>query len=296
MIEKGWMDSKKYRFKGHESFVPREGWFTKALKEISLEDGESTFKEYYGADRLGVGPNMAKAIRYWLEAANLINMVAGKARLTEIGKAILEHDLYIEDPFTLWIIHMNLVMNSEKATAWYMFFSEFDMDFFTGEEMKSVMSHLVEMDFAGEKQPSNSSVLADCDAIIQMYAKERDGDIDPEEKKKSPFYSLHLIRSEGENYRKMSPSKNQLDELAVWYGIVQCMEDEDSISIDDLVSKPGSVGKSLNIKRTMLLEYIDALADRKKLTVNKTAGLDMIYVNTKQESKDILNEYYENRR
>lgn len=288
------METKNYRFKGHESFIPREGWFTKALMEISGPDGEGTFKEYYGADRLGVGPNMAKAIRYWLEAAGLIKVTSGKAMLTKLGEAILDKDPYIENVFTLWILHLNLVMNKEKVTAWYMFFSEFEMESFTAEELRTVMSHMVQVKYVGSKVPSNSSVIADCDAILQMYGKERIGQVDPEEKKKSPFYELHLLRSDGENYRKMQPSKTQLDKLVIWYGINASLEDN-SISLDDLVAKPGMVGKSLNIKRSMLIEYIDLLADSKKLTVNKTAGLDMIYLIERQEPEDIYIEYFKNK-
>ena len=288
------MEAKKYRFKGHESFVPREGWFTKALMEISSPDGEETFKEYYGADRLGVGPNMAKAIRYWLEASGLVSVVSGKAKLTKLGEAILEKDPYIEDIYTLWILHLNLVMNKEKVTAWYLFFSEFEMESFTVEDLKSVMSHMVQVKYGNGKAPSNSSVIADCDAILQMYGKDRMGQVDPEEKKKSPFYALHLLRNDGESYRKMQPSKSQLDRLVLWYGINKSLN-EDSVSLDDLVSMPGMVGKSLNIKRSMLTEYIDSLADMGKLTVNKTAGLDMIYIKEKQDPDEIYLEYFKNK-
>ena len=56
-------EKNKYRFKGHESFILREGWLNKGLFEI--EKNAKVFSENYGADELGVGPNMAKSIRYW---------------------------------------------------------------------------------------------------------------------------------------------------------------------------------------------------------------------------------------
>ena len=55
-------EKNKYRFKGHESFILREGWLNKGLFEI--EKDAKVFSENYGADELGVGPNMAKSIRY----------------------------------------------------------------------------------------------------------------------------------------------------------------------------------------------------------------------------------------
>ena len=56
------MGKNKYRFKGHESFILREGWLNKGLYEV--DRNPKVFSENYGADALGVGPNMAKAIRY----------------------------------------------------------------------------------------------------------------------------------------------------------------------------------------------------------------------------------------
>ena len=49
------------KLKGHETFTIREGWLDKGLKAVS--DNGKVFSENYGADALGVGSNMAKAIR-----------------------------------------------------------------------------------------------------------------------------------------------------------------------------------------------------------------------------------------
>ena len=51
---------RKIRLKGHETFILREGWLAKGLKAVS--DNPKVFSEYAGADALGVGTNMAKAI------------------------------------------------------------------------------------------------------------------------------------------------------------------------------------------------------------------------------------------
>ena len=60
---------RKIRLKGHETFILREGWLAKGLKAVS--DNPKVFSEYAGADALGVGTNMAKAIRYWLRAGGV---------------------------------------------------------------------------------------------------------------------------------------------------------------------------------------------------------------------------------
>lgn len=67
------MGKNKYRFKGHESFILREGWLNKGLYEV--DRNPKVFSENYGADALGVGPNMAKAIRYWLRQQSWLQIL-----------------------------------------------------------------------------------------------------------------------------------------------------------------------------------------------------------------------------
>lgn len=59
-----------HRLKGHESFIPREGWITKAL--FAIQRDPMLFTVASGADALGVGTNMAK-INSLLDAYCWIN-------------------------------------------------------------------------------------------------------------------------------------------------------------------------------------------------------------------------------
>ena len=68
----------KYRLKGHESFILREGWITKAL--FAIDRDPLLFTVSAGADALGVGTNMAKSIRYWMRTAGLTDEEALRAR------------------------------------------------------------------------------------------------------------------------------------------------------------------------------------------------------------------------
>ena len=105
------------KLKGHETFAIREGWLSKGLIEVNRD--EKIFSKNFGADTLGVGSNMAKAIRYWLKAGGFTKET-GKSQvfLTETGNIILENDRYFEDIFSLEIFHVNLVHNMENATSW----------------------------------------------------------------------------------------------------------------------------------------------------------------------------------
>lgn len=80
---------RKIRLKGHETFILREGWLAKGLKAVS--DNPKVFSEYAGADALGVGTNMAKAIRYWLRAGGVTAESKGEVRLSAMGRLIKEY-------------------------------------------------------------------------------------------------------------------------------------------------------------------------------------------------------------
>ena len=88
--------AKKYKIKGHETFILREGWLTKGLQAVV--DNPMVFTDNYGADALGVGTNMAKAIRYWMKTAGILPERSGKeSSLTELGQLLYEYDPYFEE-------------------------------------------------------------------------------------------------------------------------------------------------------------------------------------------------------
>jgi DNA-binding MarR family transcriptional regulator len=81
------------RFGGHETFPIREGWLHKGLRILN-EDPELLSAEDL-ADHLGVGRNMGKSIRHWLQATQLAeknpDAESGKRtllQLTDLGHLI----------------------------------------------------------------------------------------------------------------------------------------------------------------------------------------------------------------
>ena len=61
------------KFSGHETFAIREGWLHKGLK-LLIEAPDKLVHEF-SADWLGVGKNMARSIRHWLEVTGLARRV-----------------------------------------------------------------------------------------------------------------------------------------------------------------------------------------------------------------------------
>jgi hypothetical protein len=99
-----------YRFSGHETFPCRYAWLPKAVR--ALEQNRKIFSDEDSAIvELGVGKNMVRAIRFWVQASGIAAPTKGGYDLTEFGRQLLGEggiDPFLEDVRTLWLIHWNL--------------------------------------------------------------------------------------------------------------------------------------------------------------------------------------------
>jgi hypothetical protein len=112
-----------YRISGHETFPCRYTWLPKAAR--ALADDQRLFAD---EDRamvdLGVGKNMTRSIRFWMQAAGVASPAARGAghALTEFGSALLGErgfDPFLEDIRTLWLIHWKLATDTANPLlAW----------------------------------------------------------------------------------------------------------------------------------------------------------------------------------
>ena len=142
---------------------------------------------------------------------------------------------------------------------------------------------------------SEKSFEDDCASIIRMYMNV--GAIeDPEESLACPLAGLGLLQRSARNknaYSKAMPPRNALDKLAVLY-VITCnlSEEKNSVSINDLLNAPNNIGKVFNLNRVAINDYLDQLRISGYLTINRTAGLDMVYVDSVMKPEHIMAEYY----
>jgi hypothetical protein len=59
------------KFRGHETFFIRKGWLYKGLKNVKDCPTVFTDKDINPMDVLGIGANMVKSLRYWMQAVKL---------------------------------------------------------------------------------------------------------------------------------------------------------------------------------------------------------------------------------
>ena len=80
------------KFRGHESFFIRKGWLYKGLHGIQGNPELFTSKD--AMEELGIGNNMVRSLRYWMQATGIavekLTKNHGKRGqfITELGKII----------------------------------------------------------------------------------------------------------------------------------------------------------------------------------------------------------------
>ncbi len=111
------------RFSGHETFPLRYAWLPKAFRALErdpsgLADDEQAMIE------LGIGKNMLKALRFWIEVCGVATPGdARNYRLTDFGRGVFDpdegFDPYLEDIRTLWLIHWKIATHTDRPVfAW----------------------------------------------------------------------------------------------------------------------------------------------------------------------------------
>ena len=70
------------------------------------------------------------------------------------------------------------------------------------------------------------------------------------------------------------------------------MQERTYISIDEFIKCENSPIKLLNLEKNILNEYLDEIKKAGLIEINRTAGLNMIYINKNMSLEEIMIEYY----
>lgn len=282
-----------YKLKGHEKFILREGWLSKGL--LGVQGDSRVFSGIEATDKLAVGINMVKSIRYWMQSFGLVeeNQKTG-TRLTDLAQIITDNDVYLEDEFTLWILHSQIVKNHSKATTWYLFFNKCNVVEFTREEIFYPMKKEL-ISFAKTDDFPEVSLKDDIDVLLNMYSRHNDDD-DPEDKNRCPFASLGLLKLDGKTYYKQQPKLSRFSDYVILYELsCEFYKDDEikkSISIDQVADRVFDI---YNLSRVSVNAILDKLDNAEYIRVDRTAGLDVIYPVNVLKPLEVVKDYYNNR-
>ena len=166
------------------------------------------------------------------------------------------------------------------------------MDYLIAFLLDMMKSLIIE--YTGDSDPSDRSIKDDCAAILSMYSRTGGVGDDPEEKRNSPFEELGLISHIGNKYMRKRPMIDKIDPLVILFLILERLNEEKSMQIDSLTEDANMPGRILNLNRIAVNDFLDTLQNRGYITVNRTAGLDIIYPKKciNMTRKDLTEEYF----
>lgn len=186
------------RFSGHESFACRYAWLPKAYRALArdpaaLADDEEAMVE------LGVGKNMVRSIRFWVEVTGIATPQPGRMfALTPFGRAILDErgfDPYLEDVRTLWLLHWHLASRPQDPLfAWHFLLSRWPYPELTRSEALAA--------FARESRQlghahSPVTLAQHLDVFLHSYVPSRSS-MAAEDSLDGPLVELALLQQAGE--------------------------------------------------------------------------------------------------
>lgn len=293
------MNNTKIKIRGHESFYIREGWLRKGTRAITVQNNILSDTKL-AVDELGVGSAMVKSIRYWLQATGITEELRGEKgkRIQNVtkgfGEIILENDPYFENLGTIYLLHYKLASNKHLATAWNLFFNKIKSCEMTKASMFERLKQEI-LNINPTYEISQKSLMDDCNCIIKTYYADKSDFKNPEDNMISPFSDLGLIKktlnkSKEEVIIKTIPSRKKLDRLIVLYVIIDNMGKNTSTTINALIEDENNIGKIFNLDKNTVNHYVDILENEGYITVNRTSGLNTIYLT--ETADKILNNYY----
>jgi hypothetical protein len=290
-------------FARHETFHIREGWLFKGMNAIGSDP--AIFLAPDASERLGLGKNMVRALRFWLMATGLTEEYVRNRqtcqRLTvPFGQLVWEHDRYHEEEGTLWLLHYHLVRDLGGATTWYWFFNHFSQPVFDQNSFVGALQSWVIG--TGGKSISDQSLKRDFDCLVRTYLPDRQAR-SPEDLIECPLAQLDLLAEAGNGpvrrYRLLRPDPARIHPLVLLYVLLCWQEsnqpDARQLGLAQVLREPANDGRVFNLGTIGLSECFARLNDEYPdlvVRLTRAAGLDQLTLPA-IPSDEVLMRYYE---
>lgn len=276
----------KPRYSGHETFACRFGWLPKAVRLIERAPAA------LGSDdaailQLGLGKNMVKSLRFWLDAFDVAEVRGGSWTLRPFGAALLGAggaDPFIERVETQWLLHWAVTARvSAPLSAWLHVFHRRMRADFTRSELTAELARESARD-GGDL--SLVTLGQHVDAMLHTYLPTH-ALAAPEDVLDGPLVDLRLIRSEGRR-RSGSSRLEPVYSLAripaarvgarvIDYAIESFWAErragERTVTFRDLAHGEGSPGTTLRVQEDELREHLERLTGRYTFRASGDSGV-----------------------
>ena len=291
----------KYRYSGHGTFPCRYTWLPKAV--VALKNKPHLFSDVDEAMvELGVGRQMVRAIRFWVEAAKVVKKDGkDEFKVTSLGRMVIGEDgldPYLEDSQTLWLIHWNFSTHSENPIfAWDFLLNRWqEPEIIRSLVVKAFEKEAVQHD----KRRSKVTLKEHFDVFLHTYLPTRGtkGDI-LEDNLDCPLIELDLIRQVGE---RISDGQNGKREPIYAFNrdykpqisqalFVYCLNDfwntyhsrEQTLSFRDVASGYGSPGQVLKLPEQEIVSRLENIGNDTNGAISFHESVNLSQIQRHQE-------------
>lgn len=287
-------------FGRHESFPLRFGWIAKGLKAVRSD--AATFAREDATVSLGVGKNMVSSIRYWLQAARLLQPAVGGGYVeTRIAQVAFgeDGDPYLEDDATIWLVHWLLATNPSTATMAYWFFNRFHKPTFASDEVSAALAGFVVKKVSA--RTSTTTLQRDAAMLLRMYTRTSSGTrLALEDALDSPLSLLDLVdRVDVHHYRSAPAARADLPLPVFAFAVAELFGHLDVSHVavtnlmysDDKHCAPGAV---FRMTEEGLVRKLEALCDAvpNDYRLDRTAGVHQLYALGRPDPIAVLADHY----
>lgn len=256
-------------FSGHETFALRSNWLKKAYDILRY-----TPDLFYREDAfvlLGVGKNMAQAIRFWGRVCGVFERSAsGDGHdITPLGRALLDDDGW--DPFLVtpashWLLHWQIAARPDAAFTFFYCFNLLKGGEFTPPQLAHQIQSLAATR-ADWRVPSNATISRDIECMLNCYCRpgSRQLAASTEDLLFCPLADLGAIQAlPGQQiYRLVSGAQLDLPDELVAFAIYELLRatKRQTISFSDLAYAPRSPGRIFRLDEDTLLTRLQHIRE-----------------------------------
>lgn len=286
------------KFRAHDTFFIRKGWLSKGMKHVVQKPNVFVDKDENPMDVFGIGSNMVKALRYWLQAVGLTQEPRIGRRdqtLTPFGEQVFQHDRFIEEIGTLYLLQYKLATNRSDATAWYFFFNKFNFTEFTREDFVNALQSYILMSDE-DVSVAIRSLNDDFSCIVSTYVpryKSNPGRLSPENNIDCPLGELGLVDIlTKRTYKKAIPAASSFDPWVILAIISDQAKGRQQIGLNELLTAECNIGRVFNLDAITMIDILRRVEKLGEIKIIRTAGLDVIHLLNNRSFLDCVRNYY----
>lgn len=265
----------------HGSFYMRSGWGTKILQAV--KDNNMIFSpsnEQAAIDSIGLGRIMIKALRYWSDVMGLtveVKVPNGiRKEPTVLFEFIDKYDRYFQRIGTLSLLHRNVVLNIQEATAWYWLFNEWNNVLITKDEFAEGLHTYLAVNGMKIKR---DAVEKEFNCVKNTYIGDKSFDLKTiMDEDTYPFFAplKVLYVDEKKEIVKMHLTGREVPvELLIYSIALDNKEESESgqqVSIDVLMEEKMQVGRYYAIRYSDLIDMLLEAENKGYVRLNNNFG------------------------